>query len=399
MNNVKSNIYQASKIRKILGLCKHYVLETVDRISTIFKVSEQCNTLLIIKLDAIGDYILFRNLLPFIRNCEKYKDYKITLCGNIIWKDLATRFDSDMLDEFIWVDTNKFYNKLLYRFRILKTIHARAFETVIQATATSNYYICDAVAKSTNASLKTCNRSSGYSKSIGRKLNSEKYYTQILDSNNSKFEFYKNIFYIEQFTESSISINKPSIEFHNYISKFNFDEYIVVFPGAGNSTRMWPEDNFAKVIDHIADKYKLKIIIAGASGDKTKAQKIINLSNTNSIIDLSGKTSLPDLAQLISKAKILVSNETSAVHISIAVGTPVVCISNGNHFGRFHPYPNYVQNAFYVYADELDNAISSNNEDILKELYNGEIYFDIKSVHSNAVINYIDTSFDTGIRK
>ena len=35
----------------------------------------------------------------------------------------------------------------------------------------------------------------------------------------------------------------------------------------------------------------------------------------------------------------LISNETCAVHIGAAVNTNTICISNGNHFGRFTPYP------------------------------------------------------------
>jgi len=33
-----------------------------------------------------------------------------------------------------------------------------------------------------------------------------------------------------------------------------------------------------------------------------------------------------------------VGNDTSAVHIAAAVGTPSVCILGGGHYGRFLPY-------------------------------------------------------------
>jgi hypothetical protein len=57
--------------------------------------------LLIVKTDAIGDYILFRNLLPYIRNSKRFQGYKIVLLGNVIWKDLAEFYDKDFVDEFI----------------------------------------------------------------------------------------------------------------------------------------------------------------------------------------------------------------------------------------------------------------------------------------------------------
>jgi ADP-heptose:LPS heptosyltransferase len=59
---------------------------------------------------------------------------------------------------------------------------------------------------------------------------------------------------------------------------------------------------------------------------------------------LAGKTSLPEFVEVIRQARLLISNETSAVHIAAAVKTPSVCILGGGHFGRFLPYPEKVVN-------------------------------------------------------
>lgn len=91
-------------------------------------------TLLLVRLDAIGDYILFRNYLKIIRASEKYKNYKITLLGNIIWKEIALTFDKDVIDEFIWLDRKKFYRNLLYKYNLLNQLYKSGFETIIEAT-------------------------------------------------------------------------------------------------------------------------------------------------------------------------------------------------------------------------------------------------------------------------
>src|SRR5690348_14640759 len=66
--------------------------------------------LLLIKNDEIGDYILFRNYLKYIRNHEKYRGYRITLIGNVIWKDLFDEFDAAFVDDVIWLN-KKTFNK------------------------------------------------------------------------------------------------------------------------------------------------------------------------------------------------------------------------------------------------------------------------------------------------
>ena len=57
------------------------------------------------------------------------------------------------------------------------------------------------------------------------------------------------------------------------------------------------------------------------------------------LINLCGSTNLSQLIGVISSARLLLSNETSAIHIAAATSTPSVCLLGGGHFGRFVPYP------------------------------------------------------------
>ena len=69
-------------------------------------------SLLLIRLDAIGDYVLFRNFIQILKNSEKYKDYSITLVGNPIWKNLSEEIDISFIDRFIWLERDSFSKKL-----------------------------------------------------------------------------------------------------------------------------------------------------------------------------------------------------------------------------------------------------------------------------------------------
>ena len=84
------------------------------------KISKK--TILLIRLDAIGDYILFRNFIQIIANSKKYQDYKITLVGNSTWKNIAENLDSQHIDSFIWLDRNKLNKDFIYRYQKLKEI-------------------------------------------------------------------------------------------------------------------------------------------------------------------------------------------------------------------------------------------------------------------------------------
>lgn len=51
----------------------------------------------------IGDYLMLRPLLPFIR--EYYKNCKLTFIGNNRFKDVFSYFDKDYIDEYIYIMT------------------------------------------------------------------------------------------------------------------------------------------------------------------------------------------------------------------------------------------------------------------------------------------------------
>jgi ADP-heptose:LPS heptosyltransferase len=117
---------------------------------------------------------------------------------------------------------------------------------------------------------------------------------------------------------------------------------VVLFPGAGHAFRRWPASSFALLMEHIVQRNRNSVFtIAGGPTDTILAKEIIDLTpiDASVISDLTGKTSLTEMVQLLQQADLLVSNETSSVHMAAAVNLNTVCISNGNQFGRFNPYP------------------------------------------------------------
>ena len=52
-------------------------------------------SLLLIRLDSIGDYVLFRNFIRELKTSEKYKNHHITLLGNASWKAVAEKLDAE----------------------------------------------------------------------------------------------------------------------------------------------------------------------------------------------------------------------------------------------------------------------------------------------------------------
>ena len=113
--------------KNILKLITYYIIDIFVRPSKIIKPK----SLLLIRLDAIGDYILFRNFIEELKKDKKYKHYSITLLGNTAWKSLSEELDSCFVDEFIWIDRNKFTKNIFYRFKILQKLVKNGYEVLL----------------------------------------------------------------------------------------------------------------------------------------------------------------------------------------------------------------------------------------------------------------------------
>jgi ADP-heptose:LPS heptosyltransferase len=303
--------------------------------------------IIIVRIDSIGDYILFRNFLHETASSEKYKGKKLCLIGNLAWKDLAEKYDNGIIDTFIWFSPEIYKRK----YHFLKSIRQLKATEIINPIQ-SRTAIDDDIVKYSGAKLKIGTNGDTIRMSPDKKKLQDRIYHHLHPALPiSEFEFLRNRFFFENLLGKSLSLQKPVIE---QGERKPVAGRIIIFPGAQVDFRKWPADHFAALIDSLQQKYDCQFIICGGPSDKEVARKIMNaVTNTSKVTSLAGNTSLPELIELISNAALLVSNETSAVHISVAVNTPVVCISNGNHFGRFNPYPAEVSDLVYtVYPDD-----------------------------------------------
>jgi heptosyltransferase-2 len=103
---------------------------------------------------------------------------------------------------------------------------------------------------------------------------------------------------------------------------------VVVHPGASCPSKRWPAANFARVADALTDRFKAKVIVIAGETEKDFGDETARLAR-NRCVNLSGETSLSDLASVFRRSRLLISNDSGPVHIACAVGTPVIAI-----FGR-----------------------------------------------------------------
>ncbi|MDX2197094.1 MAG: glycosyltransferase family 9 protein [Cytophagales bacterium] len=294
------------------------------------------------RFDALGDFVLFCDAARHYRTI--YKDYHLTLLCHPICAKLAA--DTGYFNEILTFDRKKFMLNPVYRYKSWKLLLSQSYDTVIY-TAFSHEFATGALII---AKVKAYEKIGAYSDyAIDHKIwvnISQKWFTRLhsIKGSDVMHELYKNAALVSQIANIEIIPSLPMLNINEVgDSKMDMpDKYYVIFPGARVGIRAWAAANYAKLSEYIYEHTQLVGVICGSTSEKDISDAIISQSKAK-IINMCGKTDVPELMSVIKSAKLLVGNETSGVHIAACAGTPSVCILGGGHFNRFVPYPTDLQ--------------------------------------------------------
>ncbi|HNY49684.1 MAG TPA: lipopolysaccharide heptosyltransferase II [Smithella sp.] len=116
------------------------------------------------------------------------------------------------------------------------------------------------------------------------------------------------------------------------------DLLVGINPGSVWPTKKWLPERFAEVADWLTAHYGAKIVVIGSNNDRDDINKVLAASK-HPHIDLCGKTSLRELATVISQCALFITNDSGPMHIAAALQVPLVAIfgSTTKELG-FTPY-------------------------------------------------------------
>ena len=98
---------------------------------------------------------------------------------------------------------------------------------------------------------------------------------------------------------------------------------VVLAPGTNWDTKQWRRDGFAEVARHFLQK-QFAVALIGADGEHALCAEVATLAP--GAVNLAGETTLSELAALIRRATISVTNDSGPMHLAVALERPVVSI-------------------------------------------------------------------------
>lgn len=114
---------------------------------------------------------------------------------------------------------------------------------------------------------------------------------------------------------------------------------IAIHPGGEGfgGKKCWRADGFAQVGLALAEEFGARILLLGGDSDQERSGYVCERIGRHAI-NGTGTTTLTQTAALVERCQLFIGNDSSPLHISASMGTPVVGIYGPSNPANFYPF-------------------------------------------------------------
>ncbi len=275
--------------------------------------------ILIVNVNWRGD-VLFST--PFIRAIrEKYPDSFIA--SLVVPRCAAILEHNPCLNEVIIFDEQKRHRGLLGKLKIVWLLRGKHFDTAfLLHRSLTRTLICWASGIKQRIGYHTKKRAIFLTEAVTPSIEQQhkvEYFLDLarhcgIEAKNKDYEFFstpQDKIYIDALFQ------KHGLRESEFI--------VVVNPGGNWQLKRWPKENFAKLTNSLMEKYQAKVIISGAKEDLGLASDIASLMPKKPVI-LCAKTTLGQLAALMGRVSLVISNDSVPLHIAVSQKAKIIAL-------------------------------------------------------------------------
>ncbi|MSO84378.1 MAG: glycosyltransferase family 9 protein [Rhodospirillales bacterium] len=323
-----------------------------DWIARHFPVDGEKRGLLVVRMDGIGDMVLFRAALDHYAEAFRLPASEITVLGCDSWREIAPRLFQGF--RVVTIDEHRFARRPLYRFKTSLMVRRLNARTVAVDSFFRRALMADALAYVSGASEVVM--SVPY---VSEKTRAEyRYYLSLADrvidtGAYPDHEIVRHFRFVSTVAGRAITPTPPRIEWRAEALPRPLEKgtYVLFNAGANEPGRRWPTASYVALARALKEKGNVCVFV-GFRTAPADDPAFARLLAEPDMVDWRGQTGLARILDLMAGARLVVSNDSGPAHLSIALGRPTVVFVGGGHFGCFVPYPEALSpaNARFLFA-------------------------------------------------
>ncbi len=306
---------------------------------------------LIVRMDGIGDMVLFRRSLENYCQVLGLSPEEITILGCKSWGDVASEIFAGY--RLFMIDEHAYARQPFYRFKISLMVRRLAplvtiCDSYLRRAMMADSLVWVASAPTSLVSLPFINEPTRteftyYLSQVDRIIDTGPYPTH---------EVARHYRFLSELAGAEIATEAPEIPWRRQAPEIAAGgAYAVLNPGSNEYGRRWPYEAYLDIAEKLL-AWGLRVVIVGGPGERPGDHRD-RFGDDARIIDLIGATSMPELLDILKHSAVVISNDTGPAHLAIALGAPTVVVLGGGHFGSFVPYPDEASppHARFVYEE------------------------------------------------
>ncbi len=112
-------------------------------------------------------------------------------------------------------------------------------------------------------------------------------------------------------------------------------------PGMDLTAKRWPLARYQELARRLIHELDAQILLVGGPGDVALNQQLEDALGTlkSAVINLTGETSLGELAAQLEQCALFIGNDSSPMHLAAAVNIPVIAIFGPTSPQEYGPFP------------------------------------------------------------
>ena len=121
-------------------------------------------------------------------------------------------------------------------------------------------------------------------------------------------------------------------------------KFAVIAAGAANQDKRWTEEGFRELADKLIERHGLKIVFVGDGKDREITERIAG-SMLNPSLNLCGRLTLIQLAELFQRSAFVAANDSAPMHLASYLDRPAAAIFGPSDPQKYGPWG---LNSFYI---------------------------------------------------